>query len=444
MAASAPGPRGLRATIAAGRSLLDDPCPALDTLASRYGRTFALRIGPQEFVIVGDRGHVRDVLGADPAAYRWRPAFRNLAIVIGRTALIVTDGEAHRSRRRLVQPAFARRRLDHWMHLIIDTVDETLEALPVGTPIDLEPVIRQTVRRIVLRVLFGADLSILGDDIGALLEPAVAYTNEPLLRQLPHPVPFSARARARSARRRVDDLLAVEIAHRRATTREAARDNADMLDVLIDAGLTSEEIYDQVVALTVAGYDTTTAAISWCLLRTMRDAALWERLRQEADDAARDSTELRLTDLPLAHATAQETLRLHPPGAVVPRRKVAPGAIGPYRVRRGAMVLYSPYLLGRDPASWAEPLAFRPDRFLDPETPVLQDAWVPFGSGPRQCIGFGLAMMQLATVLARCAQRITFAPVTGPVPRPVGAITSHPEGGVPVAIARRRGARESR
>jgi cytochrome P450 len=115
--------------------------------------------------------------------------------------------------------------------------------------------------------------------------------------------------------------------------------------------------------------------------------------------------------------------------------------IGGYRIPKGALILWSAHLAGRDPDAWTDPLRFDPDRFVDPapEQRALADiAWVPFGRGARNCIGFALAQMELTLIIARLAQRLDLAPTSTSEPRPVGMVVNRPQGGAPMRVTPRQ------
>jgi cytochrome P450 len=422
----------------------------LDELSARYGPTFEVGLGPVRLVVVGAPDHVREVLSTELDAFRWGRVFRNLSMVVGRRSMLVSDGEEHRRRRALVQPGFARRRLDSWIPLVVAEVDrlvdETLEgAASESVAVDLSDVTRVLVRRIVVRVLFGPNLGERADEIGELLEPAMSYASQPLLRQLPHPLPFTRRAEARAARRAVDGLLDEELARCRAHHDPAA---TDLLSALVGAedGLTDAEIRDQVVTLIAAGYDTTTAAVSWLLSRAVATPEVWSRLRAEADarldrDAAKVDA-AAFSELRWSAAVVREALRLHPPGVFAPREATRALTVGPYQLRRGTLVMWSPYLMGRDAGAWEDPLEFRPERF---EGATLADArsdpaWAPFGRGPRSCIGFALAQMEMTLIPSRLAQRLDIALTEPGIPSPTGMVVSRPAGGLPARLRNRAAA----
>jgi cytochrome P450 len=193
-----------------------------------------------------------------------------------------------------------------------------------------------------------------------------------------------------------------------------------------------------------AGYDTTAASLAWALWCTSLTPGLWDRLRAEADevlgplDAPTHPDEHTLARLDLAARTMRETLRLHPAGVISPREAARDVVVGGYRIPKGTLVLWSAHLAGRDPRAWTDPLRFDPDRFVDapPDQQALADiAWVPFGRGARNCIGFALAQMELTLILARLAQRLDIAAVREEAPGPVGMVVNRPAGGAPMRVS---------
>ncbi|MEP6625337.1 MAG: cytochrome P450 [Acidimicrobiia bacterium] len=420
-----PGPRG-RAAFRATRGLLGTPMVTIEALAEQYGRTFSIGLGPTSITVVGDRELIKVVLTGPQERYRWGPIFKvPLGVFVGPTSMLVSDAAEHDRRRSVVQPAFALRRLQSWRTLIIEELDRMIDDLPLGVRFDLAPWIQTTVRRIVVRVLFGPELD--ADEVGARLAYAADYINRPVLRQVPHPFPVGDRERARASRRSFDELLDSEIARRRA---EPPHERDDVLDVLLAADLTHQELADQVASLIGAGYDTTTATASWLVLRAAPRSDVWDRLRTEADAA--EAPDQR----PWADAVVHESLRIHPAGAHAPRLVAQNFDLGPYAIRRGSLIAWSPLLAGRDPRSWPDPMRFDPTRHLDHDEPEY--AWVPFGAGSRSCLGFGLARMNLTLLASRLAQRVDLEPASTLVPEPVGTVTSHPLGGVPVTVVSRR------
>jgi cytochrome P450 len=261
----------------------------------------------------------------------------------------------------------------------------------------------------------------------------------------PHPFPFGRQGRVRADRRALDAIIDAEISHHR---RHRTGDPLNILEALVAGGeLSDQEIRDQVVTLVAAGFDTTAASLAWVLWCATVTEGLWADLGAEADTVLgsvrsdgppADSGSLRA--LELADGVVRETLRLHPAGALTPREAVVDVDAGGYHIGAGTMIVWSAHLVGRDPAAWPDPCRFDPSRHRDlaPEQAVLaKAAWVPFGGGPRNCIGFALAQMELTLIVARLAQRLTLTPIDTTIPEPVGVAVNRPDGGVPMHVAPR-------
>ena len=399
---------------------------------------------------------MRELFATPTDAFRWGHRFNVIGFVVGAGSMIVSDGDDHTRRRGSVKQAFSRRRLNGWIPMIVERTDAAIDTwLADGEDdgdakeVDLAPLLRHLVADVVVRTLFGAGMAARVGEIEDLFRRPAAYLESPAIRQLPHPLPATMRARVRADRRALDAIVDEEIARIR---RDPSGDPLDVLEVLVGEGtLTDAEIRDQVVTLIGAGHDTTAASLSWAVTEAIRTPGLWDALAAEADAAlgtgptpgptpgpVPDHTSL--ARLAIAERTMREALRLHPAGAISPRQAARDLTIGGYRIPRGTMVLWSAHLAGRDAEAWPDPLRFDPDRLfdLDADGKALADlAWVPFGRGARSCIGFALAQMEITLVLARVAQRLVVTPTTEDVPPPVGMVVSRPRDGVPVRLAAR-------
>jgi cytochrome P450 len=417
-------------------------------MRDEYGPVCALGAGPARIAIVGDPSMVRDLLAMPNDRFRWGHKFNVLGFVVGPTSLIVSDGEAHRTRRAAVQPAFSRRRLNGWVPMILQRTDEAIDHIAATAgdaphPHDLAPPLRLLVMSIAVHAFFGPRLAERVDELGRLFERPQAYLESPAIRQLPHPFPHTARARVRADRMALDALIDEEISARR---HAPADDRLDVLSSLVaDGTLSDEEIRDQVVTLIGAGYDTTAAALAWSVARATLMTEVWTRLRAEADEILGSTVDEHdhtvLARLDVATRVMKETLRLHPPGAFAPREAAVDIVLGQHAIRKGTLILWSPYLLGRDADVWPRPEAFDPDRFCDtsPEQQLAIDgAWLPFGGGARMCVGFALAQMELTLIIARLAQRLDLEPASRQVPRPTGMVVNRPSGPPMYAVASRR------
>lgn len=443
-----PGPTGL-ANLRMVQRMFRDPAPVLRELDTAYGPVCRLGAGPLRLTIIGDPASIRQMSSLAPGNFRWHHRYSAIAmqLVVGRQSVIVSDGEDHRRRRHAVQGGFSPPRLRQWAPMIRDRVDAVAAELALAAPatgvIDMSPYLRSLILGVTVRAFFGDSFARRSEEIGELMQAPQDLLEVSALRQLPHPLPFTLRARVRRNRRALDRMIDNEIARHRRTDTD---DPGDLLGVLVRSGtLCDAEIRDQVVTLIGAGYDTTSAALSWALLRVGRDHRIQDRLRVEADellDGAVDGDAGRWdgTELPYAGRVVDECLRLHPPGLFGVRLAATDLRIGGYGIPKGTLLMWSPYLAGRDQRSWPDVERFDPDRFENPtdhQRWLARRAWVPFGRGPHMCIGFAMAQMELSIVLSGLVQRLDITTVADDMPRPVGTVVNRPAGGVVVRAARR-------
>ncbi len=431
------------------RRLMSTPQSALDDVASAYGPICGLGAGPLRMTIIGQPALIRELLMLPNDRFTYDIPISPFGFVVGKTTMISSDGDDHKRRRGSVQQAFSRRRLERWIPMIVDRTDAAIDQLlATSTPetaVDLYPFGRRLLIDIVLRTLFGERLATRIDDIDQRFARSQLYLSRPLFRQFPHPFPWTERAAVRRDRGALDAVIDDAIDASRVDP-PVGDDTGDVLDALVHrSDLSDEEIRDQVKTLIGAGYDTTASSLAWMLWEATNSERLWAALRREADDvlggaAGAPPDNAALTALDLARRTMRESLRLHPASGVSARTTAGEIRLGQHVIPKGTLMLWSPYLAGRDPSAWVQPDRFDPDRFtvLDTSQQALADeAWVPFGRGPRMCVGFALAQMELTLILSRLAQRLDIRPTSTAIPEPVGLIVSQPRGGAPMFVSER-------
>jgi cytochrome P450 len=415
----------------------------LDQLHRRYGPVvdFGFKIPLRAVCLFGPAAN-QHVLADNADNFLWAEAFRLLEVVDGPTALVMSDGQEHRRRRRLVQPAFALKRVDAHLDVVVAEVDRTLSGWTAGRRVDAHAELRAAVRRIVVRALFGDQMGNVADEIGERLEPALRYVQRTPMTRLDVDLRWNGYARARAATRAVDELILAEIARRRREGIDADA-SPDTLSALLVAAeevdgtetpLSDSELCDQIRSLIAAGYDTTSSSAGWLVYALGANpsafAALREQVRDTIGDRAPTIDDLRA--MPLVDGVVRETLRLWPPGAVSGRTAIDDFEVLGHRIPGGSTVLYSPYVTHRLPEVWGDPDVFRPERWKDGE-PVPY-SFVPFGGGHRKCIGFALATLELQVLAVRLAQHVSWTLDRSPI-RPAGVATFAPKGGVAITVA---------
>jgi cytochrome P450 len=251
-------------------------------------------------------------------------------------------------------------------------------------------------------------------------------------------MPTPANRKLAHARRELDAAVSRMVSERR----RATDPSGDMLDLLITArddrgvGLSPSEIRDEIVTFIVAGHETVASALAWAWLLLAHHPDVQQKVSEEARAALVDApTRATLAALPLTRAVLDETMRLYPPAWVITRRSLAADDLpGGVRIPANALVILSPWLLHRHPDVWDQPMDFRPSRFLGSYD---RDAFIPFGAGPRLCIGRDFAYVEGVLMLAMLAARFHVSPTEPALPWGDPKVTIRPHGGAPIRIEER-------
>ncbi len=414
----------------------------MQLLHDRFGPVVDFGYGSGRMLLVFGPEANEHVLSTAAHTFEWGEAMQALVAVDGPTALIVSDGDDHRRRRRLVQPAFSIKRVDAHLGLVVTEVDRALAAWQPGAQLDASASLRDAVRRIVVRALFGEQLGADADRFGALLEPGLRYVQRLPQGRFEHDLRVNPYARVQRSNRAADELVLAEVARRRAVGIDADA-HPDTLTALLAGvdgeALSDDELLDQVRSLMAAGFDTTSGAASWLVLELGRNPGALAAVRAEVDAVLGDRvpTTDDLRGLPLTLGAVQEVLRMWPPGPAAPRMSIAPSELHGMEIPAGRLVLYSPYVTGRMPELWAEPERFDPTRWAPGAPEPVPYSFVPFGGGSRRCIGFALATLELQVMAVRLVQQVEWRLRRSTV-RPTGIATLTPKGGVPIEVTARR------
>ena len=424
------------------RGLLGTPYDALLDLQRRYGPVCAFGAGAQRYVLVFGADANKLLLTDNPARPKFvsRDVLSLLIPVVGSCAMVVSDGEDHRRRRSLVQPAFARRRIDAYVPIMVDEIGRMLEGWEPGRTVDAFADVRSCIRRIAIRSLFGDRLKAHTDEIGRELETALRYINRSPFLRFDHDLPGTAYHRAMAARARVDRRVRAEVDKRRAEP----DDRGDVLDALLgscDHGgdrLADLEVRDQVISLIASGYDSSSTAAGWAIYALLTNSRVYDRIRDEVARVAGDKvlTADLLGEMDYVGWTVYEILRLYTPGVLTGRTATEDVQFAGHTIPRGSKVLYSQYVTHRLADLWPEAEVFRPERW-DPSAPGYREpapfSFVPFGAGYRRCIGYAFAELELRALIAELARRTELS-LIGDRVQPTGVATMWPKGGVSVAV----------
>ena len=438
-ATTLPDPPGPGATIPLRRLILfrRDPTGSLERLARAHGDLATFRMGPRRFYLVTHPDLVRDILVTHHRNFIKSYALQRARVLLGE-GLLTSEGEQHLRQRRLAQPAFHRERIAAMADVMVEFARHTRDQWREGMEVDATREMNRTTLSIAGQTLLGADVENEADALGRALTDALSLFNRlhnPLAALLDR-LPVPGTVRMRRARERLDATIYRIIEERR---RRGPEGN-DLLGMLLAArdeegdggGMSDLQLRDELLTLFLAGHETTANALAWSWHLLAAHPEVEARLHAELREvlAGREPTEADYAALPFTRAVFAESMRLYPPAWAIGREPLTDYAAGGYRLRAGSIVLICPWVLHRDPRWWDRPLEFRPERWMEPgfEASLPRFAYVPFGGGPRKCIGEGFAWMEGVLVLATLASRWRLRPVPGARVRPEARITLRPLG----------------
>ena len=417
------------------------PIAFMEDCRRRYGDSFSV-------TFVGFRTPM--VMISDPEAIRalyterahGLPPGRSIAIepIMGPRSILLLEGAEHLARRKLMLPPFHGERMRSYESVVEELVDAEIERWPLGSEFPVHPRMQAITLEVILRVVFGVSdpgrLQKLRGLLGKVLADVAAPGSQLatlVTRRVPDHGPW---ARFQALLREVDDVLYAEIAERRADPDLEQRD--DILSSLVaarfddDTGMDDAELRDQLMTLLLAGHETTATALAWSFDMLLRHPAQLGRLREEIDQGVEDS---------YLRATITEVLRLRPVVPLAGRRLATELRADGVDLPVGTDVTPAIWLAHTRPEIYPDPLAFRPERFL--ENPPDTYSWIPFGGGVRRCLGAAFAEFEMRIVLREVLGRYELR-AASPRPERVGRrnVTLSPRAGTPVIVTARRPVRE--
>lgn len=433
MTGSWPGPAGWPVVgdlVAFGR----DPLGFVEELARGYGDRVHFRLVEHHLWLVTHPDDLEQILVRDAKIMHKDEIYELLRPMLG-NGLVTSEDDLWRRHRKLLAPLFTKRHVERWAAPVVARTRERVARW--SGSVDVHHEMMALTQRIVLDTLFGTDLAVDTDRVGAAIDAVMAgFVSEAQgpHRLLPGWVPTPLRARTKRA---VADLDAVVYALIEARRKAGPAD--DLLSLLLAArdeegGLTDQEVRDEAVTAFVAGHETTALALTWTFVLLGENPGIRAPLRAEVERVlgGRDAVAADLGALPYTTAVLKESMRLLPPVWGFGRLATKDLELGQMRIPAGHNLLVAPWVVHRDPRWWPEPLWFRPERWLEPDfvEGLPRMAWLPFGGGPRVCIGQHFAMLEAVLALATIVQRGDLV-TTGPRPALQPSITLRPIGPVP-------------
>lgn len=385
---------------------LKRPLPFLERARAKYGDAFTMRIGRETLVALTDPIDIKQVFTGDASVYYAGKANIILLPFLGSNSLLLLDGDAHMSQRRLILPSFHGERMRANVGLMEEIAAREVAAWPVGEPFAVHPRMQALTLEVIVRVVFGVDedsphVAELRRQLSTLVN-ALTKSSAMVKVLLHGPVNAHRRRVFRTLLDPADAVIARVIAERRARDDLSERD--DVLSTLLLARhedgtpMDDQELRDELVTLLVAGHETTATALSWALERLTRHPDALARLYDDGDDAHDEYVD----------AVIRETLRLRPVIPFVGRVLQEAQRIAGYDFPAGTRVAPSIYLVHRRPDLYPDPAAFKPDRWMGVRPNPYQ--FLPFGGGIRRCPGASFAETEMRAVLGAIVSTVRLRP----------------------------------
>ncbi len=427
-----PGPRGdwLLGSLPRLRS---DMLGFFEECFREYGDAAYFRVANRRSMLLSHPEDIERVLVTENRQFIKNYALIFLRPLLG-NGLLLNEGASWLRQRRLIQPAFAKQRVESYAPAMAECTARMLDRWQGGQTLDIAAAMMQVTMTIAARTLLGIDIEERFHDVAQCLEAIMRDFLARFGAAIPFPVwmPTPRNLRLKRTIARLDAILFALIHQRRA---EGASGD-DFLSLLLRArdeedgrGIDDRQIRDEAMTMFLAGHETTANALSWTLYLLAQQPAMQDRIAEEARAVFGDRrpTAADIPRLVFCEQVVREGMRLYPPAYVIGRRPTQDMMIGKHFIPAGTNVLMSQWIVHRDPRWFERPLEFNPGRWDDHLAARLPKyAYFPFGGGPRVCIGNTFAMFEAPLILAMLAARFRFEPVSAEAVGVLPAVTLRP------------------
>ncbi len=414
----------------------------------RHGDALRFRLGPKTLHLFSHPDLAEEILvqQADRFVKVYDPRRPvGLALVLG-NGLVTGSGEVWKRHRRIIQPVFHRSRMGVMADRMAQVGEQRIAgwAGREGQPVDIAAEMMQLALEVISQTMFTTSMAQHIEHISRALRVSLKYAFDSFHNPLRFPswVPTQRNREFRSVMQFMDELIYGLLAERR----QSGTQHGDLLDLLLQArddetgeGLSDQELRDEALTIFAAGHETTANALAWTwyLLATHPEAKA--RFHEEVDRVlqGRMPSAGDLQHLPYTRAIFDESLRLYPPAPAVQRKAATNATVGGLPLPASALVLVGTYNLHRHPAFWPDPEQFLPERWLNGEREAARYAYLPFGAGPRACVGIHFASVEGPLLLALIGRRYDLQLAQKSV-EPELMVTLRPKGGIRMMLNPRK------
>jgi cytochrome P450 len=423
-----------------------------------FERSYTMKMGERwmpsgKNFTINELSLARRIMEDEAKEYPKHRVLNELVVPLIGNSVFNTNGKVWEAQRQMINPAFQHTNLKRAFPMMMDAVSDLMAMIAAGLsdqPFDIDPMMTHVTADIIIRTLFSVPLS--REDSERIYTSFNRYQKlaqrSTMLQQFRLPN-FGYRRAAVKESRNIHAVFE-PIMRRRYDAHQAGEDghNIDIMSALMDARhpesgepFSFQDLIDQVSLIFLAGHETSATSLSWTLYLLAECPDLQEKLLGEIDAITGGETinfeHVRLLDG--VRNLFKEGLRLYPPIAFFPREATKPEVMREKKIRIGDILTISPFFIQRNSNNWPCPHSFDPDRFTDPDqAEAVRNAWLPFGRGPRLCIGAGFAQQEAVLILANIIRSYRLAyPNNVKKPEMVGRLTIRPKHGIPLILTPR-------
>lgn len=414
-----------------------------------YGDITAFQFGPFTAYMVNHPDLVHEILVTHPDKFNKTDGIKSTLEPILGTGLFTSDGEFWKKQRKLIQPAFHTRRIGAYAETMVTIASAAADQWADGDVIDMDHAMTHITMGIVSKTLFDQEVSDKANELGKAVTHVLSVVNDKLSQLIPVPywVPTPGNRRFKIAVAKLDAIIQKFIDDWRAE----GIDKGDLLSMMMlardDDGnpMPDKQIANEAMTLFGAGHETTASTLTWTWYLLSQNAEVRAKLHAELDQVlgGRVPTLADIPTLPYTEMVVKESMRLYPPAWGITREAITDVVIDGYTLPEGSVSILNIYGMHHDERFFPDAERFDPERFSpEREKQIPKYAYIPFGGGPRVCIGNAFALMEATLVLATLAQRMTAEVAPGQIVEAQRVFTLRPKYGMKMIVRPRESALE--
>lgn len=390
--------------------LAKDPIGFFQMMHRKFGKTVRFGIRQIPFQLISQPEDIRRVLQENSQNYHKGVFYKELGRILG-SGLLNSEGDFWKKQRKLIQPSFHRQRISEFVEIMAEETDKMLDRWGKDTiTLDISKEMMRLTFAIVGRTLFRTEVESYATRIEAALKIALEITTKRITRLFPLPFhwPTPENRKLKKALREMHSVVEELIEERKKNP------SNDLISMLLEVkdeetgeSMSESQVRDEAITILLAGHETTANALSWAFYLLTQNPEAYEKIRKEAESVLVNGTPSLedIQKLAYTRKVVDETLRLYPPAWVIERTAIGADQVGGYDVTPGTNISICIFNVHRNPDFWEDPTRFDPERFGEEASAGRPKyAYIPFGGGPRICIGNIFALTESALVLAMIAK----------------------------------------